>query len=235
MTSRTRRYGIAVAAVVGALAMSGCTFHPGQAAVVNGSSISQSAVDDLVQAGCGFFKAQRAANGGGVPSTSTSFLRNLFTQNLISFKIIDKAATQLHLTVSQAAIAKASAGQTLPKGMQGDDQTRLRSFFTESTRADLQKAVIGAHLKDPSVTNADHVAASQIGASTAFLRAFTLKQQVSVNPAYGTWSHGRVLDSDGSLSAAQSTDARKWLRLRAANSDGSGSGISGLPASQVCG
>jgi hypothetical protein len=234
VTSRSRRYGIAVAAFVGALAMSGCTFHPGQAAVVNGSDISQSTVDDLVQAGCGFFKAQRVQAGAGQPSTSTAFLRTLFTENLISFKIIDKAASQLHLTVSPAAIAKASAGQSLPKGLQGDDRARLKNFFLMSTRADLQQAVIGAHLKDPSVTNADHVVASQIADSKAYLKAFTLKQHVSVNPAYGTWSHGRVIDSDGSLSAAQSTAARTWLKLRLANAAGTG-GVAGLPPSQVCG
>jgi hypothetical protein len=234
VTSRSRRYGIAVAASVGALAMSGCTFHPGQAAVVNGSDISQSTVDDLVQAGCGFFKAQRVQTGSGQPATSTAFLRTLFTENLISFKIIDKAASRLHLTVSPAAIAKASAGQSLPTGLQGEDRTRLKSFFEMSTRADLQQAVIGAHLKDPSVTNADHVVASQIADSRAYLKAFTLKQQVSVNPAYGTWSHGRVIDSDGSLSAAESTPARTWLKLRSANSAGTG-GVAGLPPSQVCG
>jgi hypothetical protein len=235
VTSRRRRYGIAVAAFAASIALSGCQFHPGQAAVVNGSSISQSSVDDLVQAGCDFFKAQRATAGGATPATPTSFLRNLFTQNLIQFKIVDKAAAALHLTVSEAAIAKASQGQTLPAGMPSDTRALLKSFFTQSTRADLQQAVIGAHLKDPSVTNADHVVQTQIADSRAYLKAFTLEQHVSVNPAYGMWSHGQVLDSDGSLSAAQSSVARKWLKLREANADGSGGGVDGLPASQVCG
>jgi SurA-like protein len=232
VTSRTRRYGIAVAACVGAIVVSGCQFHPGQAAVVNGSSISQSSVDDLVQAGCSFFKA----SGGGTP-TPTSFLRNLFTENLIQFKIVDKAASELHLTVSEAAIAKTktSIEPTLPRGLQGKDREVFDDFFVQATRSELQQAVIGAHLKDPSVTNADHVVQSQVTASRAYLKAFTLKQQVSVNPAYGTWSHGQVLDSDGSLSAAQSGEARKWLRLRDAGSNGSGQGVAGLPPSQVCG
>jgi SurA N-terminal domain len=235
VTSRTRRHGIAIAAFVGAIAVSGCTFHPGQAAVVNGSDISQSTVDDLVQAGCSFFKASREESGGGEPATSRSFLRNLFTQNLITFKIIDKAATQMGLTVSPAAIAKNSVEPTLPKGLQGTDRELFDDFFVQATRSELQQAAIGAHLKDPSVTNADNVQQSQIADSRAYLKAFTLKQKVSLNPAYGTWSHGQVLDSDGSLSAAQSAVARKWLKLREANADGSGSGVVGLPPSQVCG
>lgn len=235
MTSRTRRYGIGVAACVGAILVSGCQFHPGQAAVVNGSDISQSSVDDLVQAGCGFFEAQRASTGGGEPATPTSFLRNLFTESLISFKIVDKAASEMGLTVSPATIAKASEGQVIPKGLRGRDRELLQNFFTLSTRSDLQQAVIGAHLKDPSVTNADDVTQSQIADAQKYLKAYRLKQAVSVNPAYGTWSHGQVVDSDGSLSAAQSAGAKNWLKLRAANSDGSGQGVDGLPPSQVCG
>ena len=202
--------------------------------MVNGSNISQSTVDDLVKAGCGFFEASRAETGGGEP-TSTAFLRNLFTQSLISFKIIDKAADQMNLTVSKAQIADKGSGQTIPKGLQGEDRERLQNFFMLSTRSDLQRAVIGAHLKDPSVTNADHVTQSQIEDSTKFLKAFTLKQDVSVNPAYGTWSEGELLNTDGSLSAAQSPAAKKWLNLREQTSNGSSDGVAGLPPSQVCG
>jgi hypothetical protein len=227
--------GLAAAAFAGALLASGCTFHPGQAAVVDGSNISQSTVDDLVQAGCAFFKAQRLASGGAQPTTSTSYLRHLFTQNLIAFTIVDKAASRLHLTVSPAAVAKVSANESLLAGMHGKDRARLEEFFTMSTRADLQRAVIGAHLNNPSVTTADHVTQSQIAESRSYLKKFTLEQQVSVNPAYGTWRHGQLLDTDGSLSAAESPAARKWLSLRAANSSGNPDSVAALPPSQVCG
>lgn len=235
MTSRKKRHGIAVAAFVGALVVSGCTFHPGQAAVVNGTGISEDTVDDLVQAGCSFFEAQRKQTPGGEPDTSTSYLRHLFTLNLISFAIIDKAATELHLTVSPAVIAKITAGQALPNALQGADRDRLQSFFEMSTRSDLQQAVIGAHLKDPTVMNADHVQPTQINDSRAYLRAFTVQQKVSVNPSYGTWSHGQLFDTDGSLSAAASPAARRWLTFRAENTDGGGTNVDQLPASQVCG
>lgn len=235
MTSRKKRRGIAVAALVGAVVLSSCTFHPGQAAVVNGTNISQGTVDDLVHAGCSIFEANRKTNGGAAPATSTSYLRHLFTLNLISFKIIDKAASQLHLTVSPAAIARITSSQPLPGGLQGVDRERLTGFLEMSTRADLQKAVIGAHLKDPSVTNADHVQPGQISDSVKYLHTFTLQQHVSVNPAYGTWSHGQLLDTDGSLSAAQSQSARRWLTLRAENTDGTGQNADQLPTSQVCG
>lgn len=215
--------------LVAMAALAGCQFHPGSAAVVNGDKISQGTIDDLVVAGCGFFKAQRALDGGAVPSTSTAFLRNVFTGSLISFTIVDKAAAQLHLTVSRAAIA--SATQTPPKGMNSEDRERLADFFTDSARSELQQAVIGAHLKDPSVTNADDVTPDDTAAAEKYLAAFTAKQHVEVNPAYGTWSGGRLLDTDGSLSKAQSSEAKSWLALRAGN----GQSAAGLPASQVCG
>jgi len=219
---------------VGAVLASGCTFHPGQAAVVNGSSISQSSVDDLVHAGCSFFEAQRAQGGGGQPATATSFLKTLFTQSLISFKIIDKAAGQLHLTVSPAVLAKATAQQSLST-VQGRDRELLRNFFTSSTRSELQLAVIGAHLKDPSVTNADNVTPAQIKDSEAYMLAFTRKQHVVINPAYGSWRNGELLGTDGSLSAAQSPAARRWLSLRTANFGNQGASVAGLPPNQVCG
>jgi hypothetical protein len=237
VTSRKKRYGLAVAAFVGAMVASGCSFHPGQAAVVNGSNISESTVSDLVTAGCSYFEANRkeSPTGGAEPATSIAYLRHVFTLNLISFKIVDKAASELHLTVSPAVLAKATSGQRLPAGLQGEDRERLKAFFDASTRAEVQKALIGAHLKDPSVTTADHVTRDQTQDSVKYLRAFTLRQHVTVNPAYGTWSHGQLLDTDGSLSAAQSSTARRWLSIRAANLDSSGENVDQLPASQVCG
>lgn len=228
-TRRTRRRLVAAAGLVAATATSGCMFHPGSAAVVNESAISQGTIDDLVVAGCGFFKAQRMADGGATPDTSTAWLRNVFTGSLITIRIVDKAADQLHLSVSPAAVAKAT--QTLPSSMSSHDQEVLGAFLEDSARSELQRAVIGAHLKDPTVTNAEGVTPDDIPAAERYLKAFTARQHVEVSPAYGTWSGGTLVDSDGSLSKAQSAEARKWLALRADNQQS----VAGLPASQVCG
>jgi len=191
-----------------AVLASGCTFHPGQAAVVNGSEISQGTVDDLVQAGCHYFEAQRKVDGSGVgPTKSVAYLRHLFTSNLISFELVDTAASDLHLTVSDAVVAKRSQAPALPTGMSQQDKDLLNQFFADSTRASLQQAVIGAHQADPSVTNADNVTPNTIAAGRAYVRNLAPSQAVTVNPAYGTWSHGRLLCTDGSLSAGQSAAA----------------------------
>ncbi len=231
MSARTRRSGLAALACVGAILASGCTFHPGQAAVVNGSNISQSSVDDLVQAGCVLSKLFRQQGGGQAPDTSTASLRGFFTENLILFKVVDKAAAEMHLTVSPATIAKLTERQHLPAGLSSSERSLLSTFFTESARYELQRAVIGAHLKDPSVTNADAVGQSDVAASREFVTQYTIKQDITVNPAMGTWSKGQLIDTDGSLSAAQSAPARRWLSLRADNTQS----VAGLPPNQVCG
>lgn len=239
MRFRRNRWLTAAAGVaVGAVVTSGCTFHPGQAAVVNGHEISQGSVDDLVLAGCDFFKAQRASGpgAGGSPGTSVAYLRHLFTSNLISFQLVNAAAEQFHVTVSEAVIAQRNSAPAFPPGMDSESRDRLAGFFRSSTILSLQEAVIGAHLADPSVTSAADVTADLIPDGQAYVvQKFAPSQAVTVNPAYGSWSHGRLHATDGSLSAGQSTSARRWLSIRAANLDSQGSNVDSLPPSQVCG
>ena len=87
------------------------------------------------------------------------------------------------LTVSPAAIAKVTSSQKIPPGLSSSDQQLLTQFFYDSAKAQLQQATIGAHLKDPSVTNADNVTSADITAATAVPHAFTAKQSVTVSPA----------------------------------------------------
>lgn len=231
MTPRTTKRRIAGLALVAVVGVSGCTFHPGSAAVVNGTAISQSTVDDLVLAACDFTALVARKNPGSSQGMSVSYFKHLFTQDLISFEITGKAAREMHLSVSPAAIAKITTQQTFPAGISADDRGRLSEFFAGSARSQLQQAVIGAHLKDSSVTTADNVTPADLAAANAFMAAYTRKQSVQVNPAYGSWDGHRVGDTDGSLSAPESAVAGTWLRLRQNNA----SGVTGLPPNQVCG
>jgi hypothetical protein len=232
VTSRPRMRHLAGLAVAGALILSGCSFHPGSAAVVNGSNISQSKVDDLVLAACSYEKGLRLQTGGDAPGTSVAVLRQAILQALISFRITEKAATQLHLTVSPAVLAKATTSNPeIPRSVDAEDRNLLTAFFTESTREQIQEAVIGAHLKDSTVVNADKVTSADIKGATKFLTAFTNRQSVVVNPAFGSWRDGALATTDGSLSVPVSSDAKKWEGLRSSTSGD----VEGLPPSQVCG
>ncbi len=230
MTTRWRKHRLAGLAVVAALAVSSCTFHPGSAAVVNGTSISQRTVDDLVGAACDYITLLGQKNSGASQPRPVSFFKHLFTQSYISFGITAKAARELRVSVSPAAIAKLTDQQPLPAGLSAGDREKLTAFFTGSARAQLQQEVIGAHLNDPAVTTADNVSQADLPAAKPYLATYERKQSVQVNPAYGSWNGQRLVDTDGSLSVPQSAVAGTWLRLRQSSSD-----TTGLPANQVCG
>lgn len=239
MTSRSSKRRLAGLALVAVLGVSGCTFHPGSAALVNGTKISQHDVDDLVGAACSFTRLNRLADPApSEPASSVAFFKHLFTQDLVSFAIVDKAARLQGVTVSPAAIGKIVGQQPLPKGLSDSDESTLTDFFTASARSQLQQIVIAAHLKDASVTSSEDVDEADyqtlLQSADAYMARFTQQQSVQVNPAYGSWDDGAVGASDGSLSAPASEVATKWLRLRKGSAADPAS-ISGLPPNQVCG
>ncbi len=239
MTSRPTMRRITGLALVAVFGVAGCTFHPGSAAVVNGTAINQHEVDDLVAAACDFTQADRLKNHSSpTPTTSIPSLKHLFTQNLISFAIVDKAARQLHLTVSQAAIAKVTSAQPIPAGLSESAKSTLEQFFADSALTQLQQVVIGAHLKDSSVTSIGQVDEADystlLSGANPFVARFTRAQSVQVNPAYGSWNGRAVSATDGSLSAPTSAVAATWLRLQSQGAGNSGQ-VTGLPPNQVCG
>jgi hypothetical protein len=226
---------VAALVVVGALAVTGCDVHPGSAAVVNGTSISESKVDNLVLAACAFIKVGRIKSGGQTPGQSMASLRQVILEDLINFQITREAAARLHLTVSEAKIGEASANQPIPASLSSSEREQLQQFFRASSVAQLHQAVIGAHLQNHSVTNADNVTTNNVSrlvsASQKYLRTFSEKQDVVVNPKYGAWNGHNLVDVNGSLSAPASEAAKHWAALRRVDS----SSVEGLPPSQVCG
>lgn len=227
--SRRRLVGVAFA--VFALAGCGTSLHPGTAAIVNGSAISQSRVDNLVQAACQYIALGRVAkHSGNQPSTAMITLKSTIAQSLISFALTDKAASDLHLSVSPAAVAKVVkvSSPPLPAGLSDTNKALLTRFFDDSARFQLQEAVIGAHLKNPAVTNADHVQQSDQQAAAGYLATFIANQSVSVNPSDGHWNGKALTAGSGSLSAPVSSAARLPPPT-------SPTAVADLPPSQVCG
>lgn len=239
MTSRSRKCRLAGLALVAVIGVSGCTFHPGSAALVNSTKISQNDVDDLVVAACSFTRLNRLANPApSEPASAVAFFKHLFTQDLVSFAIVEKAARQQGVTVSPAAIGKIVGQQPLPAGLSDSDESTLTDFFTASARSQLQQIVIAAHLADPSVTSTEDVDEADyqklLQSADAYMARYTKQQSVQINPSYGSWDGGAVGATDGSLSAPASEVAAKWLRLRTGSASDPAS-VSGLPPNQVCG
>jgi SurA N-terminal domain len=230
--SLRRRRRIAGVACVVAFAVGGCgsILYPGTAAVVDGQAISQGTVDDLVMAACNYTKVKRIAAGRSTPGTSIAYLRTAITNELIGFALRARAARQLGLSVTEAAIAKVEGGTTMPKPLSAHDKQLLLAFFHDSVRAELEEALIGAHLKNPKVTSAAHVTAADKQAAARYLKSFFKRQQVSVNPAYGRWNGTALQPVSGSLSDAVSAGA-KADENAASNPDAG----PGTPATEVCG
>lgn len=225
---RRRRRGAALAVVVG-LALSGCgtQFHPGQAAIVDGDAISASHVDDLVLAACDYSEQVRVEQGGAEPTQSMASLRFGLMQALIQFDITDEAARQLGLSVSDAKIAEVASTSTMPPGLSSSSESLLKQFFSDSAKAQLQQAVIGAHLRDPKVTTADSVNQSDVQAAAPYLKKFAAKQDVIVDPSFGRWNGTTLVSASGSLSDPVSTTPPAV--------GGPSPAVADLPPSQVCG
>jgi hypothetical protein len=204
----------------------GANFHPGEAAIVDGTGISSGSVDDLVLAACEYSKQGRLSQGGAVPTQSMARLRFSITQALIQFLINDKAARQLGVTVSDAKIASVAGAATMPPGISGSTRQLLTSFFHESAKAQLQQAVIGAHLRDPKITTADAVTQDDLKAATPYLQKFAAQQHVVVDPSYGRWNGAALVAASGSLSVPVSTTP---------GGAGAATAVKDLPPSQVCG
>jgi hypothetical protein len=221
-----RRFAGLAAVLVVVLTGCGANFHPGEAAIVDGTGISSGSVDDLVLAACDYSKQGRVSQGGAVPTQSMARLRFSITQALIQFILNDKAARQLGVTVSDAKIAAVAGAATMPRGVSASTRKLLTTFFHESARAQLQQAVIGAHLRDPKITTADAVTQDDLKAAAPYLKKFAAKQHVVVDPSYGRWNGTALVAASGSLSVPVS--------VKPGGTDAA-TAVKDLPPSQVCG
>lgn len=210
------------------LAGCGTRFHPGDAAVVDGTAITASSIDDLVLAACDYSRQVRLSQGGAVPTQSTASLRSNLAKALIQFEITDRAAAKLGVTVSDARIAQLAGTTSLPAGVSGTTKSLLTQFFHDSAKAQLQQAVIGAHLRDPSITTAEAVTQSDLSAAAPYLAKFAAKQDVSVDPSFGRWDGTKLIAASGSLSDPVSATPTPVT-------GNSASAVKDLPHSQVCG
>ncbi|HET7172725.1 MAG TPA: hypothetical protein VFI30_00420 [Nocardioidaceae bacterium] len=231
IASRRRVCGVLVAgAVVSAVAGCGVGFHPGAAAVVDGTTITEGHVDNLVLAACEFTRLDRIAQGGNSPSTSVAALRSAIANSLIQFELDGRAASALGLTVHQAAMSQLASSINLPGGLDSSAAQLLRQYFTASARAQLQEAAIGAHLKNPKVTSADQATPAEEQASRGYLDNYARRQNVAVNPSYGKWNGTQIVRASGSLSDPVSSAALAWKQAAAADTP-----PPGTPASELCG
>lgn len=230
---RARRPAKAVAwATVAAVCLAGCgaDLNPGRAATVNGTTITQGEVDDLVRAACAYIEINNETSPQPVPQALAD-LRAILTSNLISFDLTGSATEELGLTILPASV-DAIAGQTpLPDGLSDDDVDLLRTFFNNGAESQVAQATIGAHLNDESVTTSADVTPKDAAGAADYIQQYFDDADVTVNPAYGSWDGSAVTSASGSLSDGVSEGAKARIQTP----ESGPADPSELPPSQVCG
>lgn len=229
MSLRSRRVLAALAtAAVGVLVLSSCDsqVHPGAAAVVDGTRIEQSDVDDTANALCNLL----LANPGSEQSSSPTFadLRSSLTDFEIQVMTADSVAEAQGLTIYPADVDAIASQLSLPDGLSADDVDTLQSYVDDISRLWVTSATINAHADDASVTSStDQTVDPNAPPPVPVAVTQQLEEQdVSVNPMYGVWDGSAVTSGSGSLSAPVSAPPS------AANPDADTS--ADRPPSQVC-
>jgi hypothetical protein len=227
-----RLSGCAAVAVLG-LTACGTDLNPGTAATVGDESISEGTVDDLVSAACAYTEAMREEQGSGTePTQSVANLRTSITRQLIQSEVTQAATQELGLTVNESTVSAIASGSEFPEAVDPDQGELLQDFFEDQSRTLLGQAVVGAHLRDESITVGDEsLGQEDVDASRRYLANYADELGVEVNPAYGTWEDGDLVIASGSLSEPVSDAAKAAFT----GLTGQGADISGLPESQVCG
>jgi hypothetical protein len=225
-----RRSGLAAAALLAALGLSGCTMHPGSAAVVGGDSISASTVDQVASSYCA---AVAAANrqGGASNDQPTRELRRGVLNGLIQANVVRRAAATFHVRVTPAEVHQlVSTEARLPTGVPAADRAQVLRFFTQVARTQLLIRAIGFRVLTRSSAGPppSPKAAYLRGRATVAHYAATLG--TTVDPRYGRYTPKGVVFASGSLSVPVSAAAREADR-----SSVDAAWVSSLPVSQTCG
>ena len=205
MTTRSRirstRSWLAIGVI--ALVLSGCStdLHPGSAAVVEGTNITQGSLDDLVNAACTYTKEFREQDAR-VQELNLAEIRATFLTGEVQAEITRKLAAEQGLTVAPAQVEQAAVRSvsSIPDTVPEDDRQVLTDYFDEQAETSILQAVIGKHRQDKSVTDGSQVTADEIAASKPFMQTYFENADVDVNPEYGSWNGSTLDKGTGSLS-----------------------------------
>jgi hypothetical protein len=227
--ARRRVLPAAALAVVAALGLTSCgsNLHPGVAARVNGTSISEGQVDDVTQALCAYLKLANDQGAQQQQQYPRSSIRSATALgNLIYMQLMNSLAESRHLTALPSDIQAAASQTPIPSGLSKSDADALRTFFYGFAKAQVQQSTLAANLRNPDKTTSEGLTPGAVSGSEPVLKDWSEKADVDVNPAYGVWDGSQVQPGSGSLSEPVSS---------AATAAAGGKDVSSLPADQVCG
>lgn len=212
------------------MALSGCGFTPGAAAVVDGETITTEEVDEAAQALCAANIAGAEARGQTAPALASRGARQGALQVLIETELTHQFAAARGVEpnqqqVSQVMAANAAGLAMIPEAEREAFRELLRGFAeSQALLLEIGRNAL-AEQGNPNPTDEEATA-----------EALRLRQQwaaehaeVQVAPKYGEYQDGTLTPGSGSLSIPVSERAREG-----AKADPSSSWVAGLPASQQC-
>ena len=222
---RTVRLSVLVAGA--ALALTGCGLHPGAAAVVGDTTISNGEVDDAAAALCSANITGAKAQGQPKPDLASRGARQAAIQLLVDTELSHQFGEEKGVDPekSQVSAALAQNRQTLdllPEARKPAFESLLRSY------AEGQLMLIAVGKQSLGNPDADDNAALAEG--TKQRNKWAKSVDVEVDPRYGTYDKGTLTPASGSLSVPVSQRA-----TAGASSDPAANWVAALPMSQKCG
>lgn len=221
-----KRTTVAAAVVVAGALLSGCSGQPGSAAVVNGTSISASAVDGAAAALC----SAQTDGGQATEALASRGARQAAVQFLIDGELSRQYAEKEGVEPDQEEVSATlqqnqATIDALPQDVKQDFEDLLVGF----RESELILSQVG--ITSLQEQGAEAPTPEEATAEGARLRAeWAAPLTVEVDPRFGIYAKGSLRPASGSVSIAVSERARAG-----AAADPGADWIASLPASQKCG
>jgi hypothetical protein len=224
-TSGRARFALLAAAAL--VTLTGCgAMHPGVAAVVGSSTITDDQVDALAKGLCSA-NAQSAATGGAPVASRGA--RQGALQVLIDSALAKQFGEKKGVTPDRSMVSAALAQNEQGVAMlPEDEQPAFRAALKDYAEGRLMLAAVGRRsLEAQGKTGFSDQEALAEG--ERLLKQYTGKVDIEVDPRFGSYRQGSLQPNSSDLSVPVSQSARQG-----ANANPGAAWVSQLPATQKC-
>ncbi len=224
---RTRTAALAGLLAAAALVTSGCSAHPGAAAVVGADRIGDTRLDALASALCA---AQSAGQNAPPQELASRAARQGALDVLINSELSRQFGASQGVSPDQAQVSAAlAASEQNVAAIPADRRQVFRETLRSYAEGQLMLVKIGrAALTAQGTANPTQQQSIETG--TELRNAWAAKNvSVSVDPRYGSYRSGAVVPRSGSVSVPVSDSA-----VEAAKPQPGQAWVATLPANQKC-
>jgi hypothetical protein len=226
---RPRITKVSAIAAAAAFALSGCGVHPGAAAVVGSTTITEDQVDAVAQGLCSANVGGAAASGQPAQDLASRGARQGALQVLLESELSRQLGEERGVEPDQeqvsAALARNEQGLAL---LPEDQRPAFRQALEHYAEGQLMLVEAGRQAlreQGQAAPTDDQALAEGMKLRTAYAKTI----DVEVDPRYGSYAKGTLHSDSGSLSIPVSARA-----FDGQSSDPSAAWVSALPASQKC-